>query len=71
MLGDGMRLGGGKPMETKKAELVMIRRGFLKLGFAGVLGSVLLFLSGCLGEEDEEEDDEDDDGSRRRRRRRG
>jgi hypothetical protein len=59
-------------METKKAELVMSRRGFLKLlGFAGVLGSVLLFLSGCLGEEDEEEDDEDDDGSRRRRRRRG
>ena len=59
-------------METKKAELVMTRRGFLKLGFAGVLGSsVLLFLSGCLGEEDEEEDDEDDDGSRRRRRRRG
>ena len=58
-----------KPMETKEAELVMSRRGFLKLGFAGVLGSVLLFLSGCLGEEDEEEDD--DDGSRRRRRRRG
>ena len=57
-------------METKRAELSMSRRGFLKLGFAGVLGSVLLFLSGCLGEEDEEEDD-DDDGSRRRRRRRG
>ena len=63
-------MGGGKPMETKKAELVMSRGGFLKLGFGGVLGSVLLFLSGCLGEEDEEEDD-DDDGSRRRRRRRG
>jgi len=71
MLEDGIRLGGGKPMVTKKAELAMSRGGFLKLCFGGVLGSVLLFLSGCLGEEDEEEDDEDDDGSRRRRRRRG
>ena len=58
-------------MEIKNAELVMSRRGFLKVGFAGALGSVLLFLSGCLGEEDEEEDDEEEDGSRRRRRRRG
>ena len=36
------------------------RRSFLKLGFAGVSGAVLLFLSGCLGEEEEEEDEDDD-----------
>jgi hypothetical protein len=36
------------------------RRSFLKLGFAGVSGAVLLLLSGCLGgEEDEEGEDED------------
>lgn len=36
------------------------RRSFLKLGFAGVSGAVLLFLSGCLGEEEDEEDEDDD-----------
>ena len=35
------------------------RCSFLKLGFAGILGVALLFLSGCLGEEQEEEDDDD------------
>jgi hypothetical protein len=35
------------------------RRGFLKLGFAGLLGAVVLFLSGCTNRDD-----------RRRRRRR-
>ena len=33
------------------------RRSFLKLGFAGISGAVLLLLSGCLGEEDDDEDD--------------
>ena len=36
------------------------RRSFLKLGFAGVSGAVLLFLSGCLGEEEDDEDEDDD-----------
>ncbi len=36
------------------------RRSFLKLGFAGISGAVLLLLSGCLGEEEDEEDDDDD-----------
>jgi hypothetical protein len=36
------------------------RRSFLRLGFAGVSGAVLLFLSGCLGEEEDEEDEDDD-----------
>jgi hypothetical protein len=36
------------------------RRSFLRLGFAGVFGAVLLFLSGCLGEEEDEEDEDDD-----------
>jgi hypothetical protein len=36
------------------------RRSFLKLGFAGISGAVLLLLSGCLGEEDDDEDDDDD-----------
>ena len=36
------------------------RRSFLKLGLAGVSGAVLLFLSGCLGEEEDEEDEDDD-----------
>jgi hypothetical protein len=36
------------------------RRSFLKLGFAGISGAVLLLLSGCLGEEDDDEDDGDD-----------
>jgi hypothetical protein len=35
------------------------RRSFLKLGFAGISGAVLLLLSGCLGEEDDDEDDDD------------
>ena len=37
------------------------RCSFLKLGFAGILGVALLFLSGCLGG-GEEDDDEDDGG---------
>jgi hypothetical protein len=36
------------------------RRSFLRLDFAGVSGAVLLFLSGCLGEEEDEEDEDDD-----------
>ena len=32
------------------------RRSFLKLGFAGISGAVLLLLSGCLGEEDDDDD---------------
>ncbi len=36
------------------------RRSFLKLGFAGVSGAVLLLLSGCLGEEEDEEGEDDD-----------
>lgn len=36
------------------------RRSFLRLSFAGVSGAVLLFLSGCLGEEEDEEDEDDD-----------
>ncbi len=46
------------------------RRGFLKLGFTGILGMFILLLSGCLGEEFEEEEDDDVGGRRRRRRRR-
>jgi hypothetical protein len=46
------------------------RRGFLKFGFAGILGTMLLLLSGCLGEQFEDEDDDDGSGRRRRRRRR-
>ena len=38
----------------------MSRRGFLKLGVAGIWAAALLFLSGCLG--GGEEDDEEDDG---------
>ena len=37
------------------------RCSFLKLGFAGISGAVLLLLSGCFGEEEDDEDDEDDD----------
>ena len=33
------------------------RGSFLKLGFAGISGAVLLLLSGCLGEEDDDDDD--------------
>jgi hypothetical protein len=38
----------------------MSRRGFLKLGVAGIWAAALLFLSGCLG--GGEEDDDDDGG---------
>lgn len=38
------------------------RRGFLKLGSAGILSAALLLLSGCLGENEDDEDDDDDDG---------
>jgi len=38
----------------------MSRRGFLKLGVAGIWAVGLLFLSGCLG--GGEEDDDDDGG---------
>lgn len=39
------------------------RRGFLKLGLAGISSAALLFLSGCLGggEEDDDEDEGEDD----------
>ena len=43
-------------MENEK----MSRRGFLKLGAAGIWAAALLFLSGCLG--GGEEDDDDDEG---------
>ena len=36
------------------------RRSFLKLGFAGILGVAVLFLSGCIGEEQDDEEEEDD-----------
>ncbi len=36
------------------------RRSFLKLGFAGFSGAVLLLLSGCLGGEEDEEGEDDD-----------
>ncbi len=42
-------------------EEVLSRRAFLKLGLAGLSASVLLFLSGCLGEEGEDEGGEEDD----------
>lgn len=40
----------------------MSRRGFLKLGVAGIWAVSLLFLAGCLGgeEEDDDEGEEDD-----------
>ena len=37
------------------------RRSFLKLGFAGILGVALLFLSGCIGEEQDDDEEEADD----------
>jgi hypothetical protein len=40
----------------------MSRRGFLKLGAAGIWAVALLFLSGCLGGGEEDDDDDDDDG---------
>ena len=41
---------------------VISRRSFLKFGFTGISGALLLLLlSGCLGEEEDDEDDEDDD----------
>jgi hypothetical protein len=61
---------GGMLVETKKPVGGMSRRGFLKLGLAGVVGAALLLVAGCVGEEEDDEDDEDDDGRRRRRRRR-
>ena len=57
----------GALVETKKAIGEMSRRGFLKLGLAGVVGAALLLVAGCVGEEVE---DDDDDGRSRRRRRR-
>jgi len=47
-------------------EKMISRRGFLKVGSVGILGAILLLLSGCGGEFE----DDDDDGGRRRRRRR-
>lgn len=35
----------------KETQQEMSRRGFFKLGLAGISASALLFLSGCLGEE--------------------
>lgn len=49
----------------KEANKKISRRGFLKLGFTGISGAALLFLSACAGE-----DDDGDGRSRRRRRRR-
>jgi len=40
----------------------MSRRGFLKLGVAGIWAVGLLFLSGCLGGGEEDDDDDDDGG---------
>ena len=40
----------------------MSRRGFLKLGAAGIWAVALLLLSGCLGGGEEDDDDDDDDG---------
>ena len=59
-------------MENKQAEQRISRRGFLKLGVAGISMAALLFAAGCVGEEDDDEggDDDDDDGGRRRKRRR-
>ena len=37
----------------------MSRRGFLKLGCAGIWGATLLLLSGCRGGGGEEDDDDD------------
>ena len=37
------------------------RHSFLKLGFAGILGGALLFLSGCIGEEQDDDEEEEDD----------
>ncbi len=37
----------------------MSRRGFLKLGVAGIWAAALLFISGCLGGGGEEDDDDD------------
>ena len=48
--------------DGESKEVLLSRRSFLKLGFAGFSGAALLLLSGCLGEEeDDDEDDEDDD----------
>jgi hypothetical protein len=60
----------GALVETKKAIGEMSRRGFLKLGLAGVVGAALLLVAGCVGEEEEDDEDDDDDGRSRRRRRR-
>ena len=61
---------GGALVETKKAIGEMSRRGFLKLGLAGVVGAALLLVAGCGGEEEDDDNDDDDDGRSRRRRRR-
>ena len=57
-------------VETRKTAEEMSRRGFLKFGLVGVVGTVLLLVAGCVGEEEEDDDDDDDDGRSRRRRRR-
>jgi hypothetical protein len=41
------------------------RRSFLKLGFAGISASALIFVAGgCAGGGDDDDDDDDDDGGR-------
>lgn len=40
---------------------VLSRRGFLKLGLAGISSAALLFLSGCMGGEEDDDEDEDED----------
>ncbi len=42
--------------ENKK----ITRRSFFKLGFAGILGTALFLLAGCIPGEEEEDDDDDD-----------
>jgi hypothetical protein len=42
-------------MEKTETRREMSRRGFLKLGLAGISAAALLFLSGCGGEEDDDD----------------
>ncbi len=63
--------GGARVWHFDEDEKRVSRRGFLKLGFAGLFsGVVLLLLPGCAGEVEEDDDDDDGSGRRRRRRRR-
>ena len=46
-------------MENRATRQEMSRRGFLKLGLAGISAAVMLFVSGCAGEQDDDDDDDD------------